>query len=98
MSSLDHNSSVWLDTLDAWSWDRNATNFNLGLVSYRSAGRRHTSAREFIILELTYRNYILPYIDTRVLNSLEELCIMRAVAINSFARVINAPTPRWEHL
>ena len=29
--------------------------------------------------------YILP--DTRVLNSLEELCIMRAAPVNSFARV-----------
>ena len=29
-------------------------------------------------------------IDTRVLNSFEELCIMRVVALNSFARVLNS--------
>ena len=34
--------------------------------------------------------YTLP--DTRVLNSFEELCIMRAAAENSFARVLN---PHW---
>ena len=31
--------------------------------------------------------YTLP--DTRVLNSFEELCIMRAAAVNSFARLLN---------
>ena len=31
--------------------------------------------------------YTLP--DTRVLNSFEELCIMRAAAVNSFVRVLN---------
>ena len=31
--------------------------------------------------------YTLP--DTRVLNSFEELCIMRAAAVNSFARMLN---------
>ena len=35
--SLYHNSSVWLDTLDAWSWDRNPPNFTFDLVSDRSA-------------------------------------------------------------
>ena len=39
------NSLVWLDTLDAWSWDRNQPNFTLDLVSDRSA-KRTTSARE----------------------------------------------------
>ena len=32
---------------------------------------------------------IFDFPDTRVLNSFEELCIMRAVAVNSFARVLN---------
>ena len=35
--SLYHNTSVWLDTLDAWSWDGKPPNFTLDLVSYRSA-------------------------------------------------------------
>ena len=34
---LYHNSSVWLHTLDASSWDRNAPKFTLDFVSYRSA-------------------------------------------------------------
>ena len=41
-----HNSSVWLDTLDAWSWDQNPPNFTLDFVSDRSANNRTTSARE----------------------------------------------------
>ena len=44
--SLYHNSSVWLDTLDTWSWDRNPPNFTLDLVSDRSANNRTSSARE----------------------------------------------------
>ena len=42
--SLYHNSSVWLDTLDTRSWDRNPPNFTLGLVSDDSANKRTTSA------------------------------------------------------
>ena len=36
--SLYHNSSVWLDTEDAWSWDWNPPNFTLDLyiISYRT--------------------------------------------------------------
>ena len=30
--SLYRNPSVWLHTLDAWSWDRNPPNFTLDLV------------------------------------------------------------------
>ena len=44
--SLYHNSSLWLDTLDAGSWDRNSPNFTLDLVSDRSANKRTTLARE----------------------------------------------------
>ena len=39
--SLTHNSSVWLDTSDAWSWDRNPPNFTLDLVSDRSTNKRN---------------------------------------------------------
>ena len=45
---LNHNSSVWLDTSDAWSWDRNPPKFTLDLVSYRSVNKRTTSARELL--------------------------------------------------
>ena len=34
--SLYHNSSVWLDMPDTWSWDWNPPNFMLNLVSYHS--------------------------------------------------------------
>ena len=34
--SLYHNTSVWLDTQDASSWDRNPPNFTLDMVSHRS--------------------------------------------------------------
>ena len=44
--SLYNNSSVWLDTKDASSWDWNPPNFTLDWVSYCSAISRHTSARE----------------------------------------------------
>ena len=37
MVSLYHNSSVWLGTHDASSWDRHPSNFTLKLVSYHSA-------------------------------------------------------------
>ena len=43
---LYHNTSVWLDCEDAWSWDRNPHNFTLDLVSDCSANKRTTSARE----------------------------------------------------
>ena len=35
--SLYHNSSVWLDTQDSSSWDRNPPNFTLVMVFHRSA-------------------------------------------------------------
>ena len=35
--SLYYNSSVWLDTEDAPSWDGNPPNFTLDLVSYLSS-------------------------------------------------------------
>ena len=54
----------------------------------------------YIILGII-THYILAFVclyfalpDTRVLNSFEELCIMRMAAINSFVRVLNTP-PGW---
>ena len=46
--SLYHNSSLWLDTEDAWSRDQNRLNLTLDLVSYRLAIKRTTSARELL--------------------------------------------------
>ena len=43
---LYYNSSVWLDTKDAWSWDRDSPNFTLGLASDRSTNKRITLAGE----------------------------------------------------
>ena len=44
--SLYHNCSGFLDMPDALSWDRNQSNFMQDLVSYHSAIRRPTPARE----------------------------------------------------
>ena len=43
--SFYQNSSVWLDTYDTQSWDRNPSNFMLELVSDRSANKRTTLAK-----------------------------------------------------
>ena len=43
--SLYHNSSVWLDTQDPSSWDRNPSKFTLDLVSYYSAS---SDARQLV--------------------------------------------------
>ena len=42
--SFYHNSSVWVDTLDARSWDRNPSNLTLNKVSDLSATKRATLA------------------------------------------------------
>ena len=111
-----HNSSVWLDSEDAWSKDQKPPKFTLDLVSYQSD--IYIYIYIYIIYIYIYeilisnipssqqseprhlRNYkalcshfhlftFLPYRITRVLNSFEELCIMRVAAINSFTRVLN---------
>ena len=81
--SFYQNSSVWLDTQDAQSRDRNLSNFTLSF--------RPRWLREF--LRYLFRNssssclftffYTLSAI--RVLNSFKELCITLAAADNSFA-------------
>ena len=78
-----------MSSTDAWGWDQSLLNFTLDLVSDRSANKRTTSAWELKVLSSSVRLftfYTLP--DTRVLNSFEELCIMRAAAVNSFARLL----------
>ena len=89
------NSSVWLDTQDAQSWDRNSSKFTLDWVSDLSATKRTTLAkgilRYFILATAAAFVYIFFYTlsATRVLNSFEELCITLAAADNSFARELN---------
>ena len=58
--SLYHNSSVWLDTWDAWSWHWNPPNFTLDLVSHRSANKQTTSVQE--VLSSSFRLFtFIPY-------------------------------------
>ena len=61
--SLYHNSSVRLDTDDAWSWDQNPPNFTLDLVSCCSATVWYTPAIirhyvvTFVFLNLRRNNF-----------------------------------------
>ena len=83
IGSLCHNSTVWLDTQDALSWDRNPPNFTLDFVSnllshfgYIGPLRDHdTLVYAFVCLHFVQS-------DSRVLNSLEEFCIMRVASVN----------------
>ena len=53
--SLYHNFSVWLDTLDASSWNRNPPNcMYVRLITYRSAIGDLTSVREFNTFCMTF--------------------------------------------
>ena len=65
-------------------------NLTLDLESDRSANKRTTKLENYKVLSSSVRLftfYTLP--DIRVLNSFEELCIMRAAAKDSFTRVFN---------
>ena len=71
--SLYHNSSVWLDTQDASSWDRNLPNFTLDLVSYRSTiVTTYVSSGIIMHFVLSLVCLYLTLSDTGVLNSLAE--------------------------
>ena len=93
--SFSQNSSGWVNTQDAWSRERNPSNFTLNLVSDRSANRCTTLAKGIIryyVATTAAASVCLHFYTlsaTRVLNSFEQLCIMRAAAENSFARVLN---------
>ena len=71
---LYYNSSVWLDTLDASSWDRIPPTFLLDLVSNHSA-ISVTYVRSGIIKQMYLPSFVytLHYCKTRELNSLDEL-------------------------
>ena len=87
--SFCQNSSVWLDTQDARSRDRNPSNFRLDKVSDLSATKRTTLAKGiFKVFILATAAAAFVYIlytlsATRVLNSFEELRITLAAADNS---------------
>ena len=94
--SFYQNSSVWLDTQDARSRDRNPSNFPLDCVSDHSSTKRTTLAkgilRYILFLETAAAAFVYIFYTlsaTRVLNSFEELCITQAVAGNPFARELN---------
>ena len=93
--SLYHNSSVWLDTKDASSWDQNPPNFTLDLIII-PLGQQATYVSlvtyNAFCINFHFFFYIFTLLDTRVLNSLEELSITRVAVINSFTRVLNT----WE--
>ena len=93
--SFYKNSSVWLDTQEARSRDQNSSNFTLDCVSDLSATKQTTLAKgilRYFILATAAAAFVYIFYTlsaTRVLNSLEELCITLAAADNSFAREFN---------
>ena len=87
------NSSVWQDTQDARSRDRNPSNFTLYCVSDHSSTKRATLAKGILRYFYFWKQQHQPLFTffntlsaTRVLNSFEELCITLAAVGNFFAR------------
>ena len=88
--SFYQNSSVWLETLDAWSRDRNLSNFTLDFVSDCSANKHTPLAKEIIRFQVAAAAAVcLHFYTLSATRVLKELCIMRVVAENSFTRVLN---------
>ena len=94
--SFYQNSSVWLDTQDARSRDRNPSNFTLDCVSDHSSTQGTTLAKGILRYFYFWKQQQQPFVyifytlsATRVLNSFEELCITLAATGNSFARELN---------
>ena len=86
--SLYHNSSVWLDTLGAGSWDWNPSQLYVRLIIILLSQQANHISSGII------RHYVIAFVClhfclTRVLNSFKELCIMQVATINSFIRVLN---------
>ena len=74
--SFYQNSSVWLDSLDSRSWDRNPVDSNANPRFYYSATRKLAQAMEFKRLCITFvLVYIYPLNSYRELDSYEEHCI-----------------------
>ena len=82
--SLYHNTSVWLDMWDAPSWDWNLPNFTLGWwPTLRPSLRLNFSLR----ITACASNFVCLHFalsDAKVLNFIEELCIMREATVIFF--------------
>ena len=84
---LYHNSSVWLDTQDASSWDWNLPNFTLDLITNCSAiSAIYVSSGIITHFVLTFICLQFVLSDTRVLNLFKELYITWIATVNSFTR------------
>ena len=88
--SFYQNASMWLDTQDARSRDRNPSNFTLDCVTDHSATKWTTlekgNFKVFLFLETAAAAFVYIFYTlsaTRLLNSFEELCITLAAAGNS---------------
>ena len=81
--SFYQNSSVWLDTQDARSWDRNPSNFTLYCISDHLSTKRTKQQQQPLF------TFFYTLSATRALNSFEELRITLAATGNSFARELN---------
>ena len=94
--SFYQNSSVWLDTQDVRSRDRNPSDFTFDCVSDHSSTKRTTLAMGILRYFYFYKQqqqqplftFFYTLLATRVLNSFEELCIKLVAASNSFASSI----------
>ena len=90
--SLYHNPSVWLDTQDAQSWDRNLADFYASQIFYCTAMRK-LSVSKGILTHMYHFCFVFIYTlnGYRVLNLLEEICITRVTTWNSFPKVLTSP-------
>ena len=87
-ASLYHISSVWLDTLDVSSRDRNTLNFTPG--QWHNPSSQYVNQRQLQNLAHMYHLslvYIFTLSAIEELSSLGELCIARGVTINSFTNI-----------
>ena len=64
--SFYQNSSVWLDTQDARSRDRNPSNFTLDCVSDHSSTKRTTLAKGILFLETAAAAFVYIFIPYRL--------------------------------
>ena len=79
---------MWLDTQDTSSWDWNPPNIRLSIIplSHQSTYVSSRMIRHYVVA-FAYLHFVL--LDTRVLNSYEQLCIARVAAVNSLVWVLN---------
>ena len=100
--SLYHNLSVWLDTEDASSWDRNQTYFTLDLVSNCTAiSAPYVSSRIITLFCISFHLFTFCDVGCRRTQfirralyytggsrlSLRQLCIITVAAVYPFAEL-----------